>query len=82
MEYIKFFITGSVKRQPKSSKGKQKKESAGTTFRKNLQKHVATESGSDSNDGDNQSDLVQQAITPRKRIKKGKCKLAKLNISK
>ena len=51
MEYIKFFITGSVERQPKSSKRKQKKESAGRI--KNLQQHLPTESGSDSDDGDN-----------------------------
>ena len=61
----KFFITGSVERQPKSSKWKQKKESAGRIFRKNLQQHLATESGSDSDDGDNQFDLVQQAIIPK-----------------
>ena len=67
----KFFITGSVERQPKSSKGKQKKQSTGRTFRKNLQ-HLATESGSDSDDGDNQSDLVPQVITSKKRTKKGK----------
>ena len=58
MEYVKFFITGSVERQPKSLKGKKKKESAGRIFRKNLQQHLATGSVSDSDDGDNQSDLV------------------------
>ena len=41
-----------------------------------------TESGSDSDDGDDLSDLVLQAITPKKRTKKGKCKLVKLNLSK
>ena len=64
----KFFITGSVERQPKSSKWKQKKESAGRIFRKNLQQHLATENDSDSDDGDNESDLVPQAITPKKHI--------------
>ena len=49
---------GSVERQPKSLKGKKKKESAGRIFRKNLQQHLATGSVSDSDDGDNQSDLV------------------------
>ena len=61
---------------------KTKEESAGRIFRKNLQQHLATESGSDSDDGDNQFDLVQQAIIPKKRTKKGKCKLVKLNLSK
>ena len=56
----KFFITSSVEWQPKSSKGKKKKESAGRIFRKNLQQNLATESESDSDDGDNQSDLVPQ----------------------
>ena len=54
-----------MERQPKSSKVKQKKESAGRIFRKNLQQHLVTESGSDSDDGDNQSNLVPQAITPK-----------------
>ena len=58
MEYVKFFITGLVERQPKSLKGKKKKESAGRIFRKNLQQHLATGNVSDSDDGDNQSDLV------------------------
>ena len=61
---------------------KTKEESAGRIFRKNLQQHLATESGSDSDDGDNQFDLVQQAIIRKKRTKKGKCKLVKLNLSK
>ena len=82
MEYIKFFITDSVEKQPKSSKWKQKKESAGRIFRNNLQQHLVTESRSDSYDGDNQSDLVPQAITSKKHTKKGKCKLVKLNLSK
>ena len=67
----KFFITGSLKRQPKSSKGKHRKQSAGRIFRKNLQ-HLATGSGSDSDDDDNQSDLVPQAIISKKHTKKGK----------
>ena len=71
-----------MERQPKSSKPKQKKESAGRIFRKNLQQHLSTESGNDSDDGDDQSDLLPQAITPTKRTKKGKCKLVKLNLPK
>ena len=38
--------------------------------KKNLQQHLATESGSDNDDGDNESDLVPQAITPKKCTKK------------
>ena len=81
MEYVKFLLQVQWRDTLNHQKESKKKESAGRIFRKNLKQHLATESGSDSDDGDNQSDLVPQAITPKKHTKKSKFKLVKLNLS-